>query len=109
MFPSIGDVQLTEPIAVDASPAFCNGTVLVPWPNRVRDARWNYQGRELRLDITEPARGNALHGLLQFTEHEVRERSDESVTLGVAVAPSTAGRSSSTPGCASSCYPTGSR
>ena len=84
---SIGDVQLTEPIAADAKPEFCNGTVLVPWPNRVRDARWTHQGRELRLDITEPARGNALHGLLQFTEHEVRERTDDSVTLGVVVHP----------------------
>ena len=70
--------------AADAAPAFCNGTVLVPWPNRVRDARWTYDGRVLQLDITEPARGNALHGLLQFTEHEVRERTDASVTLGAA-------------------------
>ena len=84
---SVDGVQLTEPIARDASPAFCNGTVLVPWPNRVRDARWTHEGRELRLDITEPARGNALHGLLQFTGHEVRERSDASVTLGAAVHP----------------------
>src|SRR6202007_3361683 len=66
---------------------FPNGTVLVPWPNRVRDARWTYAGRELRLDVTEPARGNALHGLLQFTEHAVRERSDAAVTLGAIIAP----------------------
>jgi aldose 1-epimerase len=81
----VGDVQLTEPIAPDATPAYCNGIVLVPWPNRVRDGRWSYEGRELRLDITEPDRGNALHGLLQFVEHEVRERSDAAVTLGAAV------------------------
>ncbi len=83
----VGGVQLTEPLAPDAAPTFCSGTVLVPWPNRVRDARWNHRGRELRLDVTEPARGNALHGLLQFTEHEVRERSDSSVTLGAPVPP----------------------
>jgi aldose 1-epimerase len=83
----IGDVQLTEPIAEADSPAFCNGIVLVPWPNRVRDGRWVLDGQELRLDITEPARGNALHGLLQFAEHEVRERTESSVTLGAAVPP----------------------
>lgn len=83
----IGGVAITEPIGVDESSAFCNGTVLVPWPNRVRDARWSHEGRVLQLDVTEPARGNALHGLLQFTEHEVRERTDASVTLGAAVAP----------------------
>ena len=83
----IGDIHLTEPIAAGDSPAFCNGTVLVPWPNRVRDARWTYDDRVLQLDITEPDRGNALHGLLQFTEHEVRERTDASVTLRAAVAP----------------------
>jgi len=83
----IGDVAITEPIDHDATPVFSNGSVLVPWPNRVRDARWTYDGRVLQLDVTEPARGNALHGLLQFTEHEVRERTDASVTLGAAVPP----------------------
>ena len=37
--------------------------------------------------ITEPARNNAIHGLLRFTGYRVLERSDESITLGATVFP----------------------
>lgn len=39
------------------------GKVLVPWPNRLRDGRYVFAGAEHRAALTEPARGNALHGL----------------------------------------------
>ena len=43
--------------------AFC-GRLLVPWPNRVRDGRYAFDGAEHRLELSEPERGNALHGLV---------------------------------------------
>jgi aldose 1-epimerase len=58
--------------AGDYDAAFC-GRVLVPWPNRVRDGRYSFDGIEHHLDVTEPERGNALHGLvLQSRWHGVR-------------------------------------
>ena len=49
------------------------GRVLVPWPNRVRDGRYAIDGAEHRLELSEPERGNALHGLvLQSRWHGVR-------------------------------------
>jgi aldose 1-epimerase len=39
------------------------GKVLVPWPNRLRDGRYVFAGAEHRTALTEPERGNALHGL----------------------------------------------
>jgi aldose 1-epimerase len=39
------------------------GKVLAPWPNRLRDGRYVFDGVEHRTPITEPARGTALHGL----------------------------------------------
>jgi aldose 1-epimerase len=52
--------------------AFC-GRVLVPWPNRVRDGRYAFDGAEHRLELTEPERGNALHGLVLHSRwHGVR-------------------------------------
>ncbi|MFT4028505.1 MAG: hypothetical protein QM675_01395 [Protaetiibacter sp.] len=84
----VGEVDLTEPLPADAAPPpFCSGIVLAPWPNRVRAGRWVYDGRLQQLDITEPKRGGALHGLLEFTEHEVRERTDAAITLGAVVHP----------------------
>lgn len=84
---TVGGVPITEHYDGVGTPPFASGIVLVPWPNRVRDGRWTHDGAEQQLDITEVARGNALHGLLRSTAYEVREQSDASVTLGALVAP----------------------
>lgn len=84
---TVAGAALTEPRVDEGLPPFCNGIVLAPWPNRVRDARWIHDGQVQQLDITEPARGGALHGLLQFTDYEVLSRSDAMVTLGAFIAP----------------------
>jgi len=85
---SVAGVQLTEP-HLDGSqpPPFASGIILAPWPNRVRDGIWTHEGESRQLDITEPDRGNALHGLLRFADYEVRERTAHAVTLGALVPP----------------------
>ncbi|MEO8095581.1 MAG: aldose 1-epimerase family protein [Pseudolysinimonas sp.] len=84
---SVDGVALTEPADGDDIPPFCSGIALAPWPNRVRDARWSLDGGTQQLDITEPDRGSALHGLLQFTDYEVLEQTPDAVTLGAFIAP----------------------
>src|SRR3954466_8050800 len=42
------------------------GQLLVPWPNRVRDGAYSFAGRDLQLGLTEPALGNASHGLVRW-------------------------------------------
>jgi aldose 1-epimerase len=84
---TVDGVHITEPRLDDAMPPFCSGIVLAPWPNRVRDGRWTLDGATLQLDITEPARGGALHGLLQFTDYELFSRADDAVTLGAFIPP----------------------
>lgn len=37
-------------------------TLLLPFPNRVADGRYTFQGRIFQLPVNEPARGHALHG-----------------------------------------------
>lgn len=84
---SIGGVHLTEPYADDVVPPFGDGTVLVPWPNRVEDGRWVLDGVEQQLDLTEPELGNALHGLLRDRPYTVADRSASAVTLAATVFP----------------------
>jgi len=84
---SVDDVELTAGYDDDTAPPFGCGIVLVPWPNRVRDGRWVHRGQTLQLDITEPARGNALHGLLRNAPYQLVERTDGSVTLRAQVFP----------------------
>jgi aldose 1-epimerase len=84
---TVGGVAITETTDGTGTPPFGNGIVLAPWPNRVRDGRWTLDGAEQQLDLTERARGNALHGLLRFTDYAVREQSEDAVTLGALIAP----------------------
>jgi aldose 1-epimerase len=84
---TVGGVALVEHTPAEQPPAFGNGIVLVPWPNRVRDARWALEGEPQQLDITEVERGGALHGLLRFTDYAVREQTQDAVTLGALIAP----------------------
>lgn len=79
--------DLTEPYPVDAPPPSGCGIVLVPWPNRVKDASWELDGATQRLAVTEPARGNAIHGLLRYRPYELVEHTASSVTQAAAVFP----------------------
>jgi aldose 1-epimerase len=42
------------------------GQLLIPWPNRIQDGRYEFDGRSHQLPLTEPARGNAIHGLVRW-------------------------------------------
>jgi aldose 1-epimerase len=84
---SIGGVDLTQPYAEDSVPPFACGIVLVPWPNRIEDGVWTLDGREQQLDLTEPDRHNAIHGLLRNAGYDLVEQSADAVTLGATVFP----------------------
>jgi aldose 1-epimerase len=80
-------VPLVQEYPDELPPPGGAGIVLVPWPNRVAGGRWMLDGEEQLLDATEPATGNASHGLLRNTGYAVRERSDNAVTLAATVFP----------------------
>ena len=61
--------------AVDRPATAGRGQVLIPWPNRIRDGTYEFAGRSHQLELTEPGRKNAIHGLVRHaawraTEHE---------------------------------------
>jgi galactose mutarotase-like enzyme len=63
------------------------GLPLVPWPNRVRDGRYTFAGRELQLPLNEPERNNAIHGLARASSWRASERRPEAVTLSHLIEP----------------------
>jgi aldose 1-epimerase len=83
----IGGVELTEPYGEFATPPFGDGIVLVPWPNRVEDGVWKLDGVDEQLDITEPEKHNAIHGLLRYSPYRLVERGDGSLTQAATVFP----------------------
>jgi aldose 1-epimerase len=55
--------------------------VLAPWPNRLEDGRYTFDGREGVAEINEAERNNAIHGLVRELPWALRERSDAAVRL----------------------------
>ena len=85
----MGGVELVPRYPDDIGAPAASGLVLVPWPNRVAGGAWTQQGSAYRLAITEPATGNAIHGLLRFTPYRVQERARDAVALAATVFPQT--------------------
>ncbi len=89
---SVGGIDITEPFPAGSTPPSACGIVLVPWPNRVKDATWWLRDGsgsvvQQRLAITEPSRGNAIHGLLRYSPYLPVLRGRDSIMLGATVYP----------------------
>ncbi len=50
------------------------GQLLVPWPNRLRDGRYEFDGETHEVPLSEPARMNAIHGFLRWESWRVTEQ-----------------------------------
>ncbi len=74
-------VDLVDGFAEDRMSAGGHGQLLMPWPNRIRDGRYSFGGRDLQLGLTDPSRGNASHGLVRWAPWTVEEHTRTSVSL----------------------------
>jgi aldose 1-epimerase len=81
----VDGVALLQDYPAQSGAPSCAGWVLVPWPNRVADGQWTYDGVPQQLEITEPGHGNALHGLLTRAAYSVAHRTEDSITLAADV------------------------
>lgn len=86
---TVAGVDLVPRYADDLPTPAASGVVLVPWPNRIRDGKYTFQGTERQLAISEPAFGNASHGLLRFGSYSAAEQTDDRLVLAADVVPQT--------------------
>jgi aldose 1-epimerase len=63
------------------------GQNLIPWPNRIRDGRYTFNGVTQQLALTEPARHNASHGLARYVPWVLVERQADTVVNRVRIHP----------------------
>ncbi len=75
-------VDLIAGFPEDEIPSRCRGQVLMPWPNRIRDGRYEFGGATQQLALTEPARNNASHGLARWVAWSPVAHDESSVELG---------------------------
>lgn len=68
-------------------PTSGRGQVLAPWPNRIENGSYAFDGKVLQLPLTEPEHGNAIHGLVRGAEWDVVELDADRVLLDYVLEP----------------------
>lgn len=63
------------------------GQVLAPWPNRLEDGSFIFDGDTARAALDEPERANAIHGLVRWLTWTAADSAAESVRLSCPLAP----------------------
>lgn len=78
---SVQGRPVLEGYAADELCHSARGQVLAPWPNRIAGGAYSFDGEHQQLPITEPATGNAIHGLVRWDNWELADRGDDRVAL----------------------------
>ena len=75
----VGDDALVDGFGDDELPAGHAGQLLAPWPNRIAGGAYSWQGRRHQLPLSEPSRGNAIHGLACWEPWTLLDRAPDRV------------------------------
>ena len=57
------------------------GQVLLPWPNRLQDGSYEFDGRRHQLPIDDVPEQDAIHGLVRWAAWTAREREPDRVVM----------------------------
>jgi aldose 1-epimerase len=79
-----GDDVLTS-YQPDEIPPGAAGQLLAPWPNRIDGGRYQLAGTSYQLDLSEPAHGNAIHGLTRWLTWAAVRHTPETLRLRTAL------------------------
>ena len=63
------------------------GDALIPFPGRIRDGRYTFDGQTYELNRNDKDGPNAIHGFLRLVAWEVEEQAATSVRFGVTLDP----------------------
>jgi len=79
------DRPLVTAYDADELPPGGAGQLLLPWPNRIDGGHYRLAGTEYQLDLSEPAAGNAIHGLTRWSSWSLARHDPHAVVLHLAL------------------------
>ena len=77
---SVGGRAVIDGYAIDEMCPSARGAHLIPWPNRIRQGRYEWEGKVLQLAVNEHALGNASHGTARWQSWTLAERTEATAT-----------------------------
>lgn len=73
--------EIVDGYAEDEIAPGAAGQILAPWPNRLRDGAFKFEGESYQLPLSEPELHNALHGLVRWVGWRANGIMSDSVTM----------------------------
>ena len=84
---TVDGAEVVDGFAEHEPSAAGRGQILAPWPNRLEDGRYEFEGVVGRASLDEPDRGNAIHGLVRWLRWTPTAHTRTSVTLACLLSP----------------------
>ena len=84
---TVGEREVLDGYGAEEECTSGRGQVLIPWPNRIEDGTYEFDGVRHQLPLTEPDRGNAIHGLVRGEPWTVAEQEPSHVQMTYALEP----------------------
>lgn len=76
-----GGREILDGFPAGERPTSGRGQMLAPWPNRIQDGSYEFDGKRLQFPLTEPEHGNAIHGLVRGATWNVADLASDRVVL----------------------------
>jgi aldose 1-epimerase len=73
--------RVLDGYAADEMSSSGRGQVLIPWPNRIQDGRYSFDGQDHQLAIDDVEEQDAIHGLVRWAAWGVAERAKDAVVM----------------------------
>ncbi len=73
--------DLIAPFDADRPDPCCNGYMLMPYPNRIEEGRYTFEGKTYQFPIDEPERNTSLHGTGYRAFWKVVDQQADTVSL----------------------------
>jgi aldose 1-epimerase len=78
---TVGGADRLHGYALEATAGGGRGQPLMPWPNRLRDGRYRFDGVEYQLGLSEPSTATAIHGLTRWANWSTPEHETSRVAM----------------------------
>jgi aldose 1-epimerase len=85
---TVGDNQVIDGFGPAEWSQSGRGQVLAPWPNRLADGRYTFEGTTVQAALNEPERHNAIHGLVRWMPWTLQTRHQNQLSLRLQLHPS---------------------
>ena len=79
---TVDGVQVVDGFDIGEMATAARGCPLIPWPNRLHEGRYTWDGVDYQVPIDEPDKNNALHGFTRFANWTATAH-DDAVTMAL--------------------------